>query len=327
MDQMNYNKPVKIWTPRRIFNYIGGALCLAIVCSMLVVLVFTFVAEFFDIELLGGSSQELFWSSISMYAVAFPIAFTLMSGIPRMKKEEEKKLSVLGFLGFFLVAFGFMFGTNTINVIYNKLIENILGENAIDLLGSVANTFDLVTVVCLVMVAPIMEELLFRKVILDRIRVYGDKFAIITTAVLFGLFHMNMAQFLYATALGLVLAYVTCYTNRIRYAILIHMLVNFFGGALSLYVAGLCSNVANILYYVGIYAIAIVGLIVFILNRKKIHFGDAKIQLEHAYETCFSSAWMLVYVIGCGIVILILLLAPFFLEFIISSLGNVVMNK
>ena len=323
MNQMKDNMPVKIWTPRKIFNYIGGSLCLTIVCSTVAVVILMLAAEFFEIDLVDGGSQELFWSSIAMYGVAFPITYAIMSGIPKIKREEERKLSIFGFLGFFLVAFSFMFGTNTINVIYTMILENIMEKSIITLLGSVVTNFDVVTVVCVVVLAPIMEELLFRKVILDRIRVYGDKFAIITTALLFGLFHMNMGQCIYATALGLVLAYVTCYTNRIRYAIFIHMLVNFFGGALPLYVGESGSNVVEMAYNIGVYALVIVGLIVFLLNRKKIRFGEAKMPIEHPYETCFSAPWILVYVIGCAIIILIFLLAPFFLKFFLSSLEKI----
>ena len=44
---------------------------------------------------------------------------------------------------------------------------------------------------------------------LNKIRMYGDKVAIITTAIMFGLFHANFSQFFYAVGLGVIFAYVT----------------------------------------------------------------------------------------------------------------------
>ena len=53
-----------------------------------------------------------------------------------------------------------------------------------------------------------------------------DKVAIITTAILFGLFHANFSQFFYAVALGMIFAYVTLKTGTIKYSIILHIVVN-----------------------------------------------------------------------------------------------------
>ena len=74
---------------------------------------------------------------------------------------------------------------------------------------------------------PIAEELLFRGVVFKRLRVYvGEWPAIILSAVIFGAFHVNTVQFIYATILGLILAFIVMKTRRVSMAIFGHMAVN-----------------------------------------------------------------------------------------------------
>ncbi len=74
--------------------------------------------------------------------------------------------------------------------------------------------------------APIGEEFLFRKLLLDRVRPFGDQAAIWITAVAFGLFHLNLYQFFYATALGVLFAGVVVKTGKLWHTIVLHSFVN-----------------------------------------------------------------------------------------------------
>ncbi len=77
----------------------------------------------------------------------------------------------------------------------------------------------------MVVMAPVCEEVLFRKLIIDRIRRYGDKAAILVSAIIFGLCHGNFYQFFYAFGIGLVFGYIYTRTGRIRYTIGFHMIL------------------------------------------------------------------------------------------------------
>ena len=77
------------------------------------------------------------------------------------------------------------------------------------------------------LVAPFVEEVMFRKVLLDRLRPYGDRFAVGASALCFGLFHGNFNQIPYAAALGLVFGYVALRTGCLWQTILLHAMVNF----------------------------------------------------------------------------------------------------
>ena len=61
---------------------------------------------------------------------------------------------------------------------------------------------------------------------MKRLRVYGDKTAIIYTALAFGLFHGNINQIPFTIACGLVLGYTLVKTNNIKYTILLHIMLN-----------------------------------------------------------------------------------------------------
>lgn len=78
------------------------------------------------------------------------------------------------------------------------------------------------------LIAPAAEELLFRRLLLRRLRPYGERFALVASALCFGLFHGNLNQFFYAFLLGLVLAELALSTGCLWQAVLLHALVNLF---------------------------------------------------------------------------------------------------
>lgn len=73
--------------------------------------------------------------------------------------------------------------------------------------------------------APISEEILFRGLVLRSTEPFGKKFAIFSSALLFGLFHGNLIQAPYAFVVGLVLGYVTV-EYSIIWAMVLHMFNN-----------------------------------------------------------------------------------------------------
>lgn len=88
------------------------------------------------------------------------------------------------------------------------------GELAFQLLGS-----------CLII--PIAEELVFRGVVYQRIRVYFDvKVALLFSALIFGIVHANLVQFLYAALLGILLAFLYEKTGYFYVPVLGHITAN-----------------------------------------------------------------------------------------------------
>ena len=96
-----------------------------------------------------------------------------------------------------------------------------------DLILQLLSDHSLPSILMLVIAAPIFEELLFRGIILDGLlKRYSPTKAIIWSAVLFGLVHLNPWQFLAALALGVFMGWVYYRTGSLLATIFIHFIAN-----------------------------------------------------------------------------------------------------
>ncbi len=120
-------------------------------------------------------------------------------------------------------------------------IGNFLGNAVINFWGPSSGVTDpldemlagvdpLQMVLCVGIAAPIIEELFFRKLLIDRMHKYGDTAAIVISALLFGLFHQNFGQFFYAAGIGLVLGYMYCRTGSLWLTVALHTAFNLISG-------------------------------------------------------------------------------------------------
>lgn len=73
----------------------------------------------------------------------------------------------------------------------------------------------------------ICEEIMFRGIVLQGLRRFGDVFAIFFSAIMFMLFHTNPSQTLYPLLSGLVLGLVFVKTGDLKYTMIIHFFNNF----------------------------------------------------------------------------------------------------
>lgn len=74
--------------------------------------------------------------------------------------------------------------------------------------------------------SPFMEELVFRRCLLDRLGAFGERTALVVSSLAFGLFHGNVNQLCYGFLIGLVLGYVYLRTGRLRYSAMVHVTIN-----------------------------------------------------------------------------------------------------
>lgn len=99
-----------------------------------------------------------------------------------------------------------------------------------------------------VLLAPVCEELIFRGTTMHLARkAVPFWLANVMQAFLFGLFHMNWIQGIYAFALGLVLGYVCEKGGSIYYSILLHILFNLWGTVISTQLPDVGNTVFTIL--------------------------------------------------------------------------------
>lgn len=85
----------------------------------------------------------------------------------------------------------------------------------------------IIVAVYVIILAPIIEELMLRGIFFNRLR-YGLPFmtANLLQAVVFGIYHWDIIQGLYAFGIGLLLGYMYEKTGTLLVPILVHMLIN-----------------------------------------------------------------------------------------------------
>lgn len=298
---------------KKVFNRIG----LAMLVSMILVNVIQII--FFDI--IGKVNQDLLSASwinyialaISYYLIGFPVFYFMIKGLPEGEKREYKKLGVWEIVKFCFISYSLMYIFNFLTNIFIILISIFKGSEVVNPLQNIIEGSSLIlTLIFVGILSPIIEEMMFRGIMLNKLRRYGDKVAIVTTALLFGLFHANFSQFFYATVLGLIFAYVTLKTGTIKYSIILHIFVNTMGSFIIPLIIGDGSNLVAygcVLFLVLL--ISIVGLVLLIKDRKNISLLDGEVKLEKG--TAFKTIWINLGMILFTVICLVSMIAVLFI--------------
>lgn len=222
-------------TQRRLFSRVFFALFMYIALSFVLSTAVYVVASMVlpqDVyaKFAMSTPASIIVSCVTQYLIAFPIFLLCLIGTKTAEKREKKKLSLGQFILFFAVGESLMYLGNIIGIMLNNFFGSIRGsvpEN--DLVSIINETPIYLIFIMMVILAPIFEELICRKLIIDRLSVYGDHIAIGFSAIAFGLLHENLYQFFYATMLGVLLGYIYTYTRQVKYTVIMHMIINFMG--------------------------------------------------------------------------------------------------
>ena len=168
-------------------------------------------------------------SVVTMYCVAFPLFYLCLRPLP-VGEHGNRPMRIRDLCVLFFISFAAMYVTNLVGNAINLVTDAIFGSS------SSAEATELIlesplylTVIFAVVIGPIVEEAMFRGILLPRLLPFGEGFAILTSALLFGLFHTNFEQFFYAFSIGLIFGVVMSKTGRLRYTVFLHMALNFFG--------------------------------------------------------------------------------------------------
>ncbi len=169
-------------------------------------------------------------SVIPMYVFAMPIAYLLLLTIPKSAPQKQK-LNPLMWVGFLFLCFALSYAANIAGQYFGDWIYNMLGvevENELEQMTSVTPLG--INLLFVGVLAPIFEELFYRKAVIDRLRRYGDLPAILISGLIFGLVHGNFNQVFYATCVGILLSFIYVRTGSVLYTISIHAAFNMIGG-------------------------------------------------------------------------------------------------
>ena len=222
---------------RQHFSKIGLMYFLGSLIIMGIQLLVSFLTQTFAPSLLESYDTALLISMIPTYAVSMPLMMLLIRTIPAAPKKPAVNMRIGHWFITLLICFSGMYLSNILGNIITQLIGLAKGGTVgNDLLDIVSNTGIITTIVIMVILAPVMEELIFRKLLIDRIVTYGEGTAVLMSALFFGLFHGNLNQFAYAFVLGLIFGFIYVKTRTVRYTIPLHMVINFMGSVLSMIV-------------------------------------------------------------------------------------------
>lgn len=86
----------------------------------------------------------------------------------------------------------------------------------------------IVATISMAVVPAIVEEFAIRGVVMQPLRRYGDKFAIVASALIFSIMHGNMAQIPYTVIGGIYLGYLAVATGSIWPSIILHFVNNMY---------------------------------------------------------------------------------------------------
>jgi len=317
------------WDPiraRKAFSRIGLAFfVILVVASVLQALLLLIPEKIWgpDTWLLNSSWGMWLLTFVPLYLVAIPVGVKLMGKLPA-EAPEQKPLSVKHFLVifavcYFLVYVGNLLGTGLSMAFSGGTAENVILDYAMDT--------NPIKVLFLVILAPLLEEYICRKQIIDRTRQYGEKAAVLFSAITFGLLHQNLFQFFYAFGIGLVLGYLYLRTGRLRYTVILHGIINFMGSVLApwlltmvdldamtnldpsapveelvaLYMEILPGLLLYSLYGLLLMGLVIAGLVLLIVNRKKLVWQEAECQMpKGAGKVAYWNVGMVLYILLCA---------------------------
>ena len=214
---------------------------------------------------------------IFMYPLALFLYWLILQMVPKARQNWTYPMGVGRFLGWFVICMGGVYFGNLIGQFLMAVVSAITGQPMVNQVEEMIMDMSLwAVIVSAVILAPIMEELIFRKLVLDRLAGYGPAVAMSVSALVFGLAHGNFYQFFYAFLLGLIFAYIYLRTGKVRYSMMLHMMVNFCGSVIPILllrvadeneVAAILASVTQ-LTFMGVFMLG--GLILFICKWKEI---------------------------------------------------------
>lgn len=145
---------------------------------------------------------------------------------------------------------------------------------------------------------PLFEEILFRGIVLNGLKKSGKIFSIITSSLLFGLFHGDISQGIFAFLCGLIFGYITL-EYSFKWAVVLHITNNFLiSEVLTGLINHLPENSAEIATIM-LLGIGVAGSVYILWHNKK-SFGEyLKINHseKHTYSVGWTSGWFLIFII------------------------------
>lgn len=296
---------------RRFFSKIGfNYFALGIIVLVLNLFIGLFIS-IINPNLLSNQTMMTFFSAIWTYLLPLPIFIYIMRKT-EAKTLEKHKMTVKTFVICISITMFLMWIGNIMGVIITSGIGSLIQHEVANPIKDVINNSGLVAnLIIITTIAPIFEELIFRKLLIDRTIKYGGTISVLLSGLLFAFFHGNLNQFFYAFLLGGFFAIIYIKTGQIKYTIGLHMIINFIGSVVSLFVSQPLMDLANgsvisptstfgvILYILITLGLTVMGLIYSIKYFDKSRFdgSEKEIILKNPVSTILLNPGIICFIL------------------------------
>lgn len=223
---------------RRVYNRTGLVLIFHLLLTNVIVTMISIIVGVFVRNI---SNFEDFINKSSIYLDMVAITFTIANilsfligckllNISIKEVFSKPQVTTLDMARHISIAWCFqgacLIVVSVICSIFESLgFENIIPENALDN-ATMSTTYCIATFIYSCIIAPITEEMLFRGVILKGFSVVSQRFGIFMSALLFGLLHGNLPQFVTTFCVGIYLGFIATKYNSILPTIIMHFFIN-----------------------------------------------------------------------------------------------------
>lgn len=161
---------------------------------------------------------------ISQWGIVF-IPIVLYFIITKSPIEETlllKKINIINILLCFALAFAIIPLLSLINVISQFFVKNLISDVILD----IAKKPLWLSLSLMALTPAILEEIAMRSIIINNYRSKPILTTCLISGFFFGMFHMNLNQFFYAFAMGIIMCFVVHITGSIISSMIIHFTIN-----------------------------------------------------------------------------------------------------
>lgn len=221
----------------------------------------------FVIEKMTGSSDKITLAIIyrsTAYILDIPMIYYFIRNNKKKKYFVTKeKMNIGSFIGCFALMALITAIIGIVFFVFKLKIES--NDNSI--LPDYPTLYVNMTLFSTIIIAPIIEEMIFRGVIMNDLKEYGYKTAIIINSVLFGLAHTEIEKVIITIFLGIIFSYVA-YRYSLRYSVLLHMVWNLNSSMGSIFYYNKMPD-EMIIWFVAVLSLALIVISIFGIIKKK----------------------------------------------------------
>jgi membrane protease YdiL (CAAX protease family) len=274
---------------------VGGAMIIFFGVQNLMALGYAYLPWEADLSEVGGLLQEMSYYLCGIFLAILFLRRRDSDVMLRRTSKDNARMAVLVFAGGYIVVIG-------LNLLFYYLTDAV-GLQSYDIQDTPPASAGgrILRLIEVSVIAPVFEEILFRGLILGRLRKYGNGFAIIISSLLFACAHSTLYGIPGIFFLAVLFAYVDIKCDSIYPSMVFHFINNFYATIVSYYQDNIPVYLA-IASIMGIVfsgcMVAFVFLIIKAENYKKRTKSPLlKGKLRGPYGAVFASPTILIYLI------------------------------